>query len=370
MNIGFDAKRIFYNRTGLGNYGRNLISYLHKFYPENKYFLFTPNKKNRLNFSLDDSIKIIEPQIQSILYNNFWRTKKILKNDVFKNLYLYHGLSNELPIGISKTKVKSVVSVHDLIFLKYPKLYKKIDRFIYYQKVKKACQETDKIISISEQTKNDIIEFLRTDENKIVTVYQGCDYSFYITYEKEQKDLVRKKYNLPQDFILNVGTIEERKNALLIVKSLHKLKIDIPLVIIGKEKKYSDLIKSFVEQNKLKKQINIISNIDFKDLPVVYQMAKLFIYPSVYEGFGIPIIEALNSNIPVICTDIPVFREVADNAAVYFENNNIESLSEKILFLLNSKDEQKKYIELGKQRAVLFSDENIAQNMIEVYKNV
>ncbi len=246
-------------------------------------------------------------------------------------------MSNELPIGISKTNVKSIITVHDLIFVRYPELYKTIDRKIYFSKIKRACNEADKIIAISRQTKNDIVEFLNINPNKIEIVYQGCSDIYYQQHTEEQKNSVKKKYNLPDDFILNVGTIEPRKNAFQIVKALKKGNIDFPLVIIGRETNYTKGIRNFIILNKLEKQIFILNNVTFEDLPTIYQSAEIFIYPSFFEGFGIPIIEAFNSNTPVITSDIDVFKEVAEDAALFFENNNIDSFANAIQILLKIK---------------------------------
>lgn len=371
MKIGFDAKRYFYNRSGLGNYSRNIVSYLTENYSENYYFLFKPNTKNTLEFKLDKTVKVVEPELnKSSIKNSIWRSKGILKENIFNSLDVFHGLSNELPIGISKTKVKSILTVHDLIFLRFPELYKPIDRKIYLWKMKKSCDEADKILAISEQTKRDLIVFLGIYPEKIDVVYQGCSEIYFNQFSEVEKEKVRLKYSLPKDFILNVGTIEPRKNALLIVKALKNAKIKAPLVLLGKKTSYSEKIKAFVNENKMQNQVYFLHDVDFYDLPAIYQCAKIFVYPSFFEGFGIPIIEAYNSGVPTITSDIAIFKEVAGNATLFFENNNIESLSEKLLFLLENENEQKKYIELGYKRADFYKGEKIATDLMEVYKSV
>lgn len=368
MNIGFDAKRIFHNHSGLGNYGRNILSYLQENNPENQYFLFTPNKKNPIKIDLTSNTKIIKPQkFTSSINNSIWRTKGVLKNIKFKDLDVYHGLSNELPIGISKTNVKSIITVHDLIFVRFPELYRFIDRKIYFWKMKRACNEADKIIAISQQTKNDIVKFLDINPNKIEIVYQGCSEIYYQQHTEEFKKSIKKKYNLPEKFILNVGTIEPRKNAFQIVKALKKANIDFPLVIIGRETDYSKKIRKFITLNKMEKQVFIVNNVIFEDLPAIYQSAKIFIYPSFFEGFGIPIIEAFNSKTPVITSNIDVFKEVADDSALCIEKNNIEKLAEAILLLLENKEKRDKLVELGKKRALDFRGEIIAKELMTVY---
>jgi len=371
MNIGFDAKRFFYNRSGLGNYSRNIVSYLQENYMNNNYFLFKPNRKNSLSICLDKSIKIIEPKTNnSSIKNSIWRSKKILREDTFNKLDIYHGLSNELPIGISKTKVKTILTIHDLIFFRFPQLYKPIDRKIYLFKLKKSSKEADKIIAISKQTKTDIVDFLNINPDKIDIVYQGCNNIYFNKIEDQGKNRIKKKYSLPNEFILNVGTIEPRKNAFLLVKAIYNSKINTNLVIIGRKTNYLSLIKAFIEEKNMQKQVKILHNVEFEDLPAIYQSAKIFVYPSYFEGFGIPIIEAFNSNVPVITSDIDIFKEVANDAALFFKNNNVNSLTEKLIFLLNNKEEQQKYVDLGNKRAVFFEGQKIADDLINVYKSV
>ncbi len=371
MKIGFDAKRFFYNSSGLGNYSRNIVSYLSEFYAENEYFLFKQNKKNSLSVRLSNNIKVIEPEQITYLKNNlYWRTKGVLKEPVFNKLDIYNGLSAELPIGIKKTRTKSILTVHDLIFVRFPELYKPIDRKIYLWKLKKSCREADKIIAISQQTKNDLIEFIGLSESNIDVVYQGCNEIYFSKKTKDEKDIIRKKYNLPENFILNVGTIEPRKKAKLIVEALNYGKIDFPLVIVGQRTDYVAEIKEYINKHKIQKQVIMLHNVQNSDLPTLYQSAEIFVYPSIFEGFGIPIIEAFNSETPVILSDTAIFKEVAEDAALYFEKNKHESLCEKIELLLNNKEERQKLILKAKKRADFFSGQNIAKSLIETYKSV
>lgn len=370
MKIGFDAKRFFFNHSGLGNYSRNIISYLCEEYPNNMNFLFTPNKKNKLNISLNNNSKTISPGKTNPIFNSWWRTKGILKDPFFKQLDIYHGLSNELPIGIDKSKTKSIVTIHDLIFVRYPHLYKKIDRAIYLWKMKRACTQADKIIAISTQTKNDIIEFLKINPNKIETVYQGCNDIYIDKVSTEQRNKIKSKYNLPENYILSVGTIEDRKNTFRIVKALHEHNIDFPLVLVGKSRPYTEQIRTYIAKNKLENKIFIINNVEFLDLPAIYQNATIFIYPSIFEGFGIPIIEAFNSDIPVIVSNIDVFEEVAADAAVFVDPYNTNNIAEAIQNLLNNKTLQTKYINAGRERAKFFSGKKIATDMMTVYSKI
>ena len=168
MRIGFDAKRAFYNQTGLGNYSRDAIRILSQYHPDNDYFLYTPKllQNNRLSFIQDrDNCHTRIPfSFIGNLFKKYWRSKNIVKDLIQDEIDIYHGLSHELPLGIEKTKIKSVVSIHDLIFIRYPHLFSTIDCKIYHKKFLSACKRADKIIAISKQTKIDIIEFFNISE--------------------------------------------------------------------------------------------------------------------------------------------------------------------------------------------------------------
>ena len=233
--IGYEAKRLFHNRTGLGNYSRDLVRILSSYYPKNSYFLYNPKKNKEILFNNDlDNVFEKLPSTQFYKkYYNLWRQKGIINDLESDSINLFHGLSGEIPSGLRKKKIKSVVTIHDLIFMRYPHLYSFFDRKIHYYKFKKSAQNADIVIAISEQTKVDIVTFLKIPADKIKVIYQGCQAVFKQNYSITEKKEVVLKYNLPKEFILNVGTIEERKNALTIVKAIKN--IDTKLVLIGKQ---------------------------------------------------------------------------------------------------------------------------------------
>jgi len=170
MNIGFDSKRAFFNNTGLGNYSRDTIRILGKYFPSNKYFLYTPKiiTNNRLNFIRESNNYFVRSpkNILNKIFKNYWRTKNIVKNLIDDQIDIYHGLSHELPLGIEKTNIKSIVTIHDLIFIRFPHFFSSIDRKIYKYKCKSACERASKIIAVSNQTKRDIIQYLKISEKK------------------------------------------------------------------------------------------------------------------------------------------------------------------------------------------------------------
>jgi len=366
MKIGFDAKRAFNNKSGLGNYSRDIIR-MAVARKQDDIFLFTP-KKN-ISFKTKDAKIILPPEGIDTWIPSYWRSFSIMKEVQKFKLDIFHGLSNELPFTLGNY-IKKVVTIHDLIFKRYPQWYPYFDRKIYDWKFKLACQNADKIIAVSEQTKADIIHFYGIDEQKIKVVYQTCNESFKTKATKEEIQKVREEYQLPEDFLLNVGTIEARKNALNIVKALHQHKIEMPLYIIGRNTKYAKEIKYYIAENNLENQIKILHNVSNTELPIFYQMAKIFIYPSTFEGFGIPIIEALYSGTPVISSQGSCFSEAGGENSIYTEVNNIDALAEAILSLLNNEEKCKLMVEKGLKYVQKFNTDKLAIELHQLYENL
>lgn len=375
MKIGFDGKRAVQNYTGLGNYSRYIIEIFCRFYPENSYVLYAP--KQRDNKRLEILIKSFRQLSTAYPQKNFWKrlssiwriwgiTRQLEK----EKIQLFHGLSNELPLNIRKSGIRSIVTIHDLIFLRYPQCYSFIDRKIYAYKFRKACENADCVIAISECTKRDIIRYFRIPEAKIKVVYQGCDSIFEQPVDEEKKKSVRAKYKLPQRYILNVGSIEERKNVLLAVRALPHLSSDVHLVIVGRRTKYTERVEHFIRENNLAARVHIINNVPFEDLPAIYQLAEVFTYPSYFEGFGIPIIEALHSGIPVVAATGSCLEEAGGEYSIYVNPDSVEEIVSAFNRIFSDPDYKKKMIEKGKAFVERFSAREQAMLIMNIYKNI
>jgi glycosyltransferase involved in cell wall biosynthesis len=368
MRIGFDAKRLFHNTTGLGNYSRDLIRILAKYYPENHYFLYNPKAQTK-NLFINNSTSVIEKRPVSFLskkLNSLWRSFSVSSELNKDSIQIYHGLSGEIPFFIPKN-IKKIVTIHDLIFMRYPKLYPYWDRKIHFFKFKFAATRSDKIIAISEQTKQDIIDYLKIDASKIEVIYQGCGTVFKEFIAESDLEMVRKKFNLPEKFILNVGTIEPRKNALNIVKSIQNT--DIPLFLIGGKTAYYTQIELFISENKMS-NVTHLSNISQFELACLYRLASIFVYPSIFEGFGIPIIEALYSKTPVITNKKGVFPEAGGPNSVYVDPNSITDIQNAILDLWINDEKRVNIANEGFQFVQKFNDELLAKSWGTIYKNL
>ena len=372
MNIGFDAKRIVQNTTGLGNYGRYLVETVSRFYPTDRYFLFAPKRKKneRLNLlQTQANVSFVFPSGIDRIIPTLWRTFGIRKDLVNNHLTVFHGLSNELPVGIRRSKVKTIVTIHDLIFLRYPEFYKLPDRVVYRWKFRRACRVADKIIAVSECTKRDIVSFFSIPEEKISVVYQGCHPQFRQTVTDEKKSEIIKKHKLPARFLLYVGSIESRKNLLLAVKALSRLPEDIGLVAIGRATPYREKVEAYSRQSGLESRLHIRNNFPFSDLPAVYQSASVFVYPSFFEGFGIPVIEALSSGVPVIAATGSCLEEAGGPDSFYVNPEDDRELAGRILEIVNDESLANRMKEAGKIYVKRFDDELIASEMMNIYQS-
>ena len=372
LRLAFDAKRLFNNFTGLGNYSRTLINNLATQYPEHAYFLYTTSirKNSQTKIFLDQaSFQIRRPQY---LPASYWRSQGIKRNLQKDDIQLYHGLSHEIPYGLQRKNIKSVVSIHDLIFLKYPELYPFFDRQIYNHKFKYSCRHADQIIAISESTKKDIINFYDIAEEKIQVIYQNCDPIFSIKINRGHIASVLQKYQIPTSYLLYVGAITARKNLLNIVKSLELLPKDLqlPLVVVGKGKNYKKEVQKYIQQKGLDSLIHFPGHIDQEDLPALYQGAAIFIYPSFYEGFGIPIIESLYSKTPVITSQRSSLPEAGGPNAHYIDPDEPEQISKGIEKILTDDEYRNQMIQKSFEYVQQFNSESSSQTMIEMYQRV
>jgi glycosyltransferase involved in cell wall biosynthesis len=382
MNIGFDAKRAYHNGTGLGHYSRTLIRSLAEYFPHNEYYLFNPKASDLFNLDGKNIHEILPSGLLHKTLSSVWRSKWINSDLEKNNIDIYHGLSNEIPLDIDTTGIKSVVTIHDVIFERYPEQYSRIDVEIYKRKFKYACDHADKVIAISQQTKRDIMEFYKTPEEKIEVCYQSCNPAFGKIVDEKIKQQVKEKYSLPDEYFLYVGSIVERKNLLGICKAVYLLRNDLrkPLVVIGDGTKYKQKVKDFIIQNGLESQIIFLSDdplakvassfLRAEDFPAIYQMAIAMIYPSFFEGFGIPVLESLWSRLPVITSNVSSLPEAGGEGAYYVDPNSAEEIAEGMKKIYNDKQFAVTLKDKGWQHAQNFTQLKCAADVMQVYQSL
>lgn len=371
MRIGFDAKRAFHNFTGLGNYSRTLIHSLANSFPEHHYLLFNPKSSKSIRFH-QSSIQEVKPTgMLGSLFPSVWRSRWMLQ-EVKENCSLYHGLSHELPYGASRLSIPKVVTMHDLIFESSPQQYRKTDVLIYRRKFRYAAEVSNQIVAISEVTKRDLIHYYQIPEQKIKVVYQACDQRFYTRCTPQQSEAIRKRYSISSPYWLFVGSIIERKNLLRVCEALSKLDATMPLLVVGKGEQFKQRVIDFLKEKKLTQQVifledHFTSSQIYQDLPVLYQMAFALIYPSLKEGFGLPVLEAMASGCPVITSNHTSMTETGPNTALLVEPLHTESILEAMKQLMLQPDQREQFIQTGIQAALQFTPDKCAQHMMNLY---
>lgn len=386
MNIGFDAKRAAQNRTGLGNYSRFVIRILSEKFAGNQYHLYTP-KPHRMPYlqeipTLKHLFLHFPPQGIWSRLRSLWRVWGITKDIQKDGIQIFHGLSNELPLNIGtpeqrKMKVgskgcKYIVTIHDLIFIHTPQYYHWIDRQIYNFKFRRACRCADRVIAVSEYTKQEIMHYYHTPESKIDVVYQGCDPVFSQEIEEGKLQEVKARYQLPDKFVLYVGSIEERKNLMLVAKAMAELnrRAAIHVVAVGRRTAYVDQIQDFLKAQGIDHLFHFYHQVPYADLPAFYKWASTFAYPSRIEGFGIPLLEAISSGVPAIGCTGSCLEEAGGPNSIYVNPDDAKGMADAILRTCTDETLRQHMISEGKKYALNFSDEKLSNDLMKVYENL
>jgi glycosyltransferase involved in cell wall biosynthesis len=304
------------------------------------------------------------------MLTSYWRLRQIDKLLCCNNIEIFHGLSHVLPFGIDKTGIPSVVTIHDLIFLRYPEYYKLIDRKMYEAIYRSSCQRATKIIAISNQTKADLIHFFGVKADKIEVIYQSCNKLYYDKVSEDRKSDIRSKFSLPERFILSVGTIERRKNQLAILKAVVKEKLDISVVILGKPCEYMNQLNQYILESGISNQVIFLHQTTTDELQAIYQMAEVMVYPSFFEGFGLPVLEAQASGCAVITSNTSSLPEAGGEGALYINPEDISQLGATINNVISDKHLQNQLIQKGTTNAALFSERLVAERLMKLYTEV
>lgn len=331
LRIGLDAKRAFTNGTGLGNYARFVINGLLNNFAEHTYYLFTPTVHEQYatfyKAHSNAKVEIVTPQ--SAFHKQFpgvWRSFYLPTLCNKLSLDVFHGLSNELPFGIGAFKGHKLVTIHDVIFKRYPQYYNPIDRLIYQYKFRYAAQNADTVLATSHQTSADIETYLMHANN--VVTYQNCLPIFETKPTTAQIERVQTQYQLPAQFVLSVGTFEPRKRQLELVNTFHKANLpNTHLVLVGKRTNYLAGIEAYIKQFQLGNRIQVLTQVDTADLPSLYHAARAFAYVSEFEGFGIPIVEAMRCGVPIIAAPTSSLVEVGGDAIAYADPTDAQAFS-------------------------------------------
>lgn len=370
--IGYDAKRAFRNRTGLGNYSRMIISGVLRRHDDMWGVLYTPPMRNEYTDYFDGLAKV-EIRRPSRLWRFvpwLWRTLGFVKQLQNDRIQLYHGLSHELPVGVPEG-VRQVVTMHDLIVLRYPQYFKPFDRVVHRLKQRRACREADVIVAISEQTRRDLIDMMQVPEEKIRVIYQSCDPIFWHPVSDAAVEKARARYALPARYIICVGTIEERKNQLCAVRALQHLPSDIGLVIVGRRRgKYPCHVDAEIARLGLSDRVLMLNNASFADFPALYHGAVASVYMSRFEGFGIPVLESLCCDTPVVTSSTSSMPEAGGDAAFYADPDDPLAVAAHLSRLATDDAFRSAAVERGRLQRQRFTPEIIADQIYNLYREL
>jgi len=381
MRIGIDIRNIGKQRTGDEVVFFNLVKNLAEIdiNNENKYLLFTDITDTtvlqyigvKLGVENEKNFQIVSLKSPNKFIWNLWTLPQYLKKnpiDVYHTQYI-------TPFFVPKN-IKIITHIHDVSFNAYPEFIKKSDLFFLKLLIPKSLKRADKIVAVSKFTKQEIIKYYKINPEKIEVVYNAVGENFLQSdYSGNELFEIRKKYNLPEEFILYIGTLQPRKNIPMLISAFARVKEKNPgikLVLAGNKNahNFDSNIDKEIERLKISDSIIFSGFVDEKDKSALFQLANIFIFPSLYEGFGIPILEAMSQKIPVLVSDIPVHHEIADNGALYFNPESVDEASKKLYNILADENLREKLINLESMRLYFFSWKKSAEKMLEIYSGL
>ncbi|MDD5489196.1 MAG: glycosyltransferase family 1 protein [Candidatus Moranbacteria bacterium] len=375
MKVGIDIRLIGKNQTGSEVYFFNLAKNLATIDRENEYYFYTdrdPEKDHVLKeevrkLKLGDNIKIVYIKSPNRFWWNFWALRNHLKKnpvDVFHTQYI-------APFWLPKN-IKLVLTVHDVSFNFFPQYIKRSDLFFLKTLLPRSIRRADKIITVSESERKNILDFYKIPPEKIEFTYNGVDFEkFSQNCSPEEIKKIHTKYQIPDTrYALYIGTLQPRKNIPVIIEAMKTLGIKLVLAGNRNAHNFDKKIDEAIEKNNLKDKVIFPGWIGEDDKSALLQSAECFVFPSLYEGFGIPVIEAMAAGTPVACSNIPVLREIGGDAALFCDPKNSHEFAENISKILDDENLRKNLIKIGQETAQKFTWRKTAEKTLEIYKNL
>ena len=383
MKIGIDIRNIGKGRTGDEVVFFNLVKNLQEIVREEKqeegdFLLFTDiadksklkEIEKDLGITKGDGFKIISLPSKNKFVWNFWTLPNYLRKypvDIFHTQYI-------TPFFVSR-KTKIVTTLHDVSFRVHKEFIKKTDLFFLNILIPLSIRRADKVIAVSQFTKDEIVKYYAVNPEKVAVVRNSVADNFKRKLSNEELAEVKKKYNLPDEFVMYLGTLQPRKNIALLAEAYARIKKDVPgvkLVLVGNRKSHNfdQKIDEVIKKEKLQEDVIFPGYVDEKDKPAIFRLAKIFAFLSLYEGFGIPILEAMSQDVPVLASDIPVLREVGGNGCSFAPAENLDEISKKMYNLIIDNNLRDELILSGKGQLEKFSWMKSAQKMLEIYQKL
>jgi glycosyltransferase involved in cell wall biosynthesis len=370
MKIAINTLPLYKTKVGMGKYIIELVNRIPKDDPENCYVIYVSEKNEKYfdltakNITIKKVPDILTSPFLKIIWEQLFLPFSLIKNSVD----IYHATGFVLPLWKPK-KTKFVVTIADMTFFTHPQYHKWFKNSYFRVFIPISLKNADKVLAISENTKEDIVAITQTNPKKIQTVHLGVD-SYFIPEQKKEYGLILAKYKIKQPYTLFVGMLEPRKNIIGLIKafSLIEDKKGHILVIVGEKGWMYDTIFSYVNKLGLENDVLFIGYVPDHDLAALYSRATCFVYPSFYEGFGIPVIEAMACGCPVITSNNSSLKEIVGDAAILIDPYSVEQIAEKMQLLLQNKEEQQKRKDAGLKQARKYKWELFAKKTKNTYE--
>jgi len=371
MKIGINARYVEGMKEGMHKYVMNLVPNLKKIDNENEYLLFLgrngsiPQEIAQTGFRCDVPGFSTGSQIQKVLWNHFYLPYAVKKH----KLDLFHETSFVAPIF---KRCPTVITIHDVAFLYLPFCYTLRTKLYFKALLARSLKMADSVIAISESTKNDILNSFPVSPDKVEVIYQSADWRFRPIADKEVLAKARESYRIERPFIFTVAAgITPRKNLLRLLKAFNLLrtreKINHQLVVVGKKAwSYEDIFE-YISVNRLEKDVLFCEDVPQEDLICLYNIADVLAYPSLYEGFGVPPLEAMACECPVVASNVSSIPEVCGDAAVLFNPEDVEGISDAIYKVLSDSSLGEEMVKRGRDQAKKFNGQKTAEGTLALY---
>lgn len=363
------------NPTGIATYTEYVYQHIWAIDAANKYVFFSNKPSRKLKERGEGRVTFRSaPSPSANKYVRVgWENLVLPIRLLVDRIDLLHCVNYSLPFMIS-SHVKKVITVHDLIWLRFPDYFPKDTVYAAKKRFQHACNLADAIISVSENTKKDVLEAFHCEEEKVTVIYLGVDNERFSRAKKESAlvQRVQEKYKLPERFILWVGGYRRHKNVEFLCKAFAVAKkqggLPHKLVLCGPGLSAERAIKTILEKHK--SDIMVIGPVGDDELPVLYSMADVFVFPSLYEGFGLPVLEATASGVPVITSNISSLPEVAGDAAILVNPLDVDEIAHALIKVCTDDELRETLVVKGLERARRFSWENTARKTLELFMKV
>jgi len=374
MRIGFDIRPFLKEETGVGNYFKNLLFNLAQIDHTNQYFLFSSSFKDRFHLRKVppfDKKRFLDLHLPVRLVNFLWYKLNWPSLDLFFKTKL--DLTHSPTPLLLPTRGKKIVTVYDLFFMDFPHMTDRESRKYFVRKIENSLLRADGIITISQFTKNQLVERFSVEKEKVKVIYLGLDHKYYSEIPPEDIEEIRKKFSLPQSFILFVGAIEPRKNLMSLIEALkiiHRRYEKINLVLVGRKgQAYRDLEKK-IALSELESWVRMVGYLPDEKVRIFYRLASIFAFSSLHEGFGLPLLEAMASGLPVVASRSSAIPEIAKDGALYFHPEDPEDIADKIILALSDKNVYQNIKAKGKGRAKDFDWRITANETLQFYESL